>query len=97
MAELTDREKKIIFIKYIIHGVSPFSELPIDRRVQMLKAAMSTYGLKYEENEMMDLGEAILDLQKNMGEAQGGFLEKNKGLVNEVLGRMNKGNDRFKI
>ena len=58
MVELTDRERKIILIKYIIHGNSPFAETPLSTRVQMLQSALKLSGIKYDESEMLDLGEA---------------------------------------
>lgn len=97
MAELTEREKKIIFIKYIIHGVSPYSEMPLETRVQMLQAALKFTGTKYNEAEMLDLGEAILAVQKSVNDSIMGFLSKNKSLVKEALSRMGRGNDRFEI
>ncbi len=95
MVELTDREKKIILIKYIIHGNSPFTEAPLETRVQMLQAALKLSGINYEESEMLDLGEAILECQKNSNDSSLGFLKSNKGLVDKALSMLGKGNDRF--
>ena len=97
MVELTDREKKIVLIKYIIHGVSPFQETPLETRVQMLQAALKSYGLNYVESEMMDIGEACLKVQQEVNDSNLGFLRHNKGLVNRALKMMNKGNERFEI
>ena len=97
MVELTDREKKIVLIKYIIHGVSPFAEAPLETRVQMLQAALKNYGLKYEESEMLDIGEACLKVQQEVNDSNLGFLQHNKGLVNRALKMMNKGNERFEF
>ena len=97
MAELTDREKKIVLIKYIIHGVSPYSEAPLDIREQMLIAALNYYGINYQESEMLDIGEAILKTQQDVNDSCMGFLKSNKSLVKEALKRMGKGNERFKF
>ena len=95
MAELTDREKKIILIKYIIHGTSPYSETPIDVRVQMLQASAKLYGLEYEEQDWLDLGEAILKVQQEINDSCMGFLKTNKELVTRAIKNIGKGNDRL--
>jgi len=95
MAELNDREKKLVLIKYVIHGVSPFSEAPLETRVNMLRASMKFLGLEYVESEMLDLGEAILDLQKRSSETMLGFLHKNPDLVRQAIENANMGNDKI--
>ena len=55
MAELTDREKKIILIKFIIHGMSPYTNLSIDDREKHLIATMQLLGFDYDKDEMIDL------------------------------------------
>ena len=44
---LSEKETKIILIKYIIHGVSPYSDAPFSTRVKMLKAAVEKDGKKW--------------------------------------------------
>ena len=95
MVELTDREKKIVLIKYIIHGNSPFAEAPQENRVQMLQASLKLSGIKYDEPEMLDLGEAILQVQQDSNDSNLGFLRQNMGLVDTALKRLGKGNDRL--
>lgn len=95
MVELTDREKKIVLIKYIIHGNSPFAEAPLEIRVQMLQASLKLSGIKYDEPEMLDLGEAILQVQQDSNDSNLGFLRQNMGLVDTALKRLGKGNDRL--
>jgi len=95
MVELTEREKKIVLIKFIIHGNSPFSQAPLDTRVQMLVAALKLSGIKYDESEMMDLGEAIIQVQKDSNDSSMGFLKQNKSLVDMALKRLGAGSDRF--
>lgn len=95
MVELTEREKKIILIKYVLHGVSPFSEAPLETRVQMLEAALKTSGIDYNEGELLDIGQAILDVQNNVNDSVLGFLQNNKGLVQQALNMIGKGNDRL--
>lgn len=97
MVELTEREKKIVLIKYIIHGVSPYQEAPLDVREKMLVAALKVYGLKYEKNEMLDIGEAILKIQQEINDSALGFLKTNSALVDKALRMMGRGNDRFEI
>jgi len=95
MAELTEREKKIVLIKYIIHGTSPYDSIPLDQRVQMLEASLKTSGIEYDSTELLDLGSAILEVQKNANDSIQGFLNNNKGLVQQALGMLGKGNDRL--
>lgn len=95
MVELTEREKKIVLIKYIIHGNSPFAEAPLETRVQMLQAALKVSGIKYDEAELLDLGEAILAVQQDTNDSSIGFLHTNKSLVDKALAMFGKGNDRF--
>jgi len=97
MVELTDREKKIILIKYIIHGVSPYDQLPLDVREQMLIASLKTMGLKYDKTEMLDLGEAILSVQGDHKQSLIGFLQSNKEATKRAMDMMGRGNDRFKL
>jgi hypothetical protein len=95
MVELTDREKKIVLIKFIIHGNSPFSKTPLSIRVQMLEAALKLSGIKYNEPEMIDLGEAIIQVQKDSNDSSMGFLKNNKSLIDMALKRLGAGGDRF--
>ena len=97
MVELTDREKKIVLIKYIIHGISPYSELPMSTKAAMLKAAAKFLQLDFDEAEWLDIGEACLQVQKDVQESAMGFIETNKELVDKALSMMGKGNDRLKL
>ena len=74
MAELTDREKKIILIKFIMHGMSPYTELRVEDREKHLIAAMEMLGYAYDKNEMLDLGEAILRVQQQVIDSASGFI-----------------------
>ena len=95
MVELTEREKKIVLIKYIIHGTSPYDGAPLETRIQMLEAALKTSGIEYNQGELLDIGQAILDVQNNANDSAMGFLQNNKGLVAQALKMMGKGNDRL--
>jgi hypothetical protein len=95
MVELTEREKAITLIKYIIHGNSPYSEVPLETRVQMLEAALKTSGINYNQGELLDIGQAILDVQQAANDSALGFLQNNKGLVQQALNMIGKGNDRL--
>lgn len=74
MVELTEREKKIILIKFIMHGNSPYTSLSVDDREKHLIASMNLLGFDYDKNEMLDLGEAILAVQQQMNDAARGFI-----------------------
>lgn len=97
MVELTEREKKIIFIKFIIHGNSPYADTPLSVRIQMLQAALKITGIKYDESELFDLGEAILSVQQSIENSLLGFIQTNKDLVNKALSMIDKGGDRLKF
>lgn len=93
---LTDREKKITLIKYIIHGVSPFSEAPLHTRIKMLKAAVEKSGLHYDENELMILGQQCLDLQSSLNNGLMDYIKNNKDMVIKAHQELHKGNDSLK-
>lgn len=95
MAELNNREKKIIMIKYIVHGTSPFDSTPLEQRVQMLEASLKTMGIEYDESELLDLGQAILNVQQNANDSALGFLKSNPSLVKKAISMIGKGNDRL--
>jgi len=84
-------------IKYIIHGVSPYQDTPLEIRAQMLEAVLKTMGIKYTTSELVDLGEAVIKVQQNCNDSLMGFLKTNKGLVKQALSMMGKGNDRLKL
>ena len=95
MIQFTDREKKIALVKYIIHGVSPFAEAPLQLRAQMLQSAAGIVGLKYDEAEFMEIGQACLDFQANVNAHLMGFIKDNLDVVKEAHTQMHKGNDMF--
>ena len=95
MAELTDREKKIILIKYIIHGVSPFQEAPLTVRIKMLKAAAEINGFVYDDEEWQKLGNDILDVQSEINDKLAGFLRKDKDLYDTVMKSLKNGNEKI--
>lgn len=95
MVELTEREKKIILIKYIVHGNSPYADADMDTRVQMLQSALKVSGIEYNQGELLDIGQAILDVQSAANESALGFLKNNKSLVNKALAMMRNGNDKL--
>lgn len=90
---LTDREKKLVLVKYIIHGVSPFDAAPLDKRVKMLKVAVEKAGLNYDESELMKLGELCIDLQGKLNHTLTDYLEDNPELVAQAHKEIHKGND----
>ena len=95
MAELTDREKKIVMIKFIVHGNGPFATEPVETRVQMLEAACKMMGLDWNEQEMFDLGEAVIAVQQQFLDSGKGWLNKNQDAVKAGLRMMGTGMDRF--
>jgi len=87
---ITDREKKIILIKYIMHGVSPFSGLPVPTKVKMLASAAHACGFDYDDEEWQELGRACLQIQDKINKALASFIKSNKGIHDIIL---NDGND----
>ena len=95
MVELTDREKQIVMIKFIVHGNSAFANEPVPVRVQMLEAACKVMGLPWDEQEMFDLGEAIIAVQQQFIDSGKGWLNKNQDAIKAGLRMMGTGMDRF--
>lgn len=85
MVELTDREKKIVMIKFIMHGVGPFYHLSVETRENMLIQALKILGFDYNKDEMLDIGQAILDVQNEYNEKAEAWLELNKETVRKAL------------
>lgn len=92
----TEREKKIVLIKYIIHGVSPFSEAPLVTRIKMLKSAVEKCKMKYDEEELLQLGQECLDLQGKLNSTLMLFLTANKDMIVKAHQEIDKGNDSLK-
>ena len=74
MVELTEREQKIVMIKFIMHGNGPYMTLSVDDREKHLIAALQLLGFDYDKNEMLDLGDAIIGVQQQMIDSAAGFI-----------------------
>jgi len=96
MTPLTDREKKIILVKFIIHGNSPYAKAPLSLRVKMLKVAVEKSGLHYDENELMVIGQQCLDVQAKLNNSLMDFIKGNKDMVIKAHQELHKGNDSLK-
>ena len=94
MAELTEREKKIVCIKFIMHNDGPFKKLPMSVRETMLASAVKLLGYDYDDKEMLDLGQAVVDLQHEINQSGAKFLDTNKDIIKEALKHMTI--DKFK-
>ena len=94
MVELTDREKKIVLIKFIMHGME---QLPVENRVQILKVAMKLLGMNYNEQEMFDINDAVAQVQQSVIGASQGFLKNNKDLVDQGISMLGSRGDRLKF
>lgn len=88
---LTDKEKRIVLIKYIVHGNSPFADAPIEKRIEMLQAACLTVGLDYDDDKMQELGLEVLEFQKEFIDIQNKIVGENL----DILARV-KGNEEIK-
>ena len=96
MTPLTAKEKKIILIKYIIHGVSPFSEASLDVRIKMLKEAMKKIGLHYDEEELLLIGEQCLEVQDSLNNSLMDYIKGHKDMVIKAHQELHKGNDSLR-
>lgn len=90
---LTEREEKIILIKYIIHGVSPFYDAPLETRIKMLQTAAEICGYPYDDAEFQEIGRACLATQQKINEKLAGFVNSNDDLVKTVYRDLKAGND----
>lgn len=93
--ELTDREKKIILIKFIIHGVSPFSGASLEKRVKMLAASAEALGFEYGDAEWQEIGRACLDVQQQLTDTLLSMISDNPKLTKEALKLASKGNEHI--
>ena len=96
MVELTDREKKIVLIKFIIHGTSPFAEAKLSDRLKMLKEAVKKCGLHYDEDELFMLGEQCVALQKSLSGNLMSYIKSNTDVVIKAHQELAKGNDSLR-
>jgi|TARA_B110000438_G_scaffold46724_1_gene46912 two-component SAPR family response regulator len=92
----TDREKKIVLIKYIIHGVAPFSEAPLGTRIKMLKAAVEKCGMVYNDDELMQIGQECIELQGQLNSGLMEFLRANKDMIVKAHQEIDKGNESLR-
>ena len=90
---LTDREQKIVLVKFIIHGNSPYADVPLGTRIKMLKVAVEKSGLQYDENELMIIGQQCLDVQAKLNNNLMDFIKGNKDMVIKAHQELDKGND----
>ena len=85
MAELTDREKKLVYIHMIMHSpATPFGNMPLETRENMLSVCLKLRGIEYDQREMLDLGQAVVEERKLMMQSGIGFLDKNKGMLKHI-------------
>ena len=80
-----------------MHGKGQFDNLPIDQRIQYLEMYTKLVGLEYDDTEMKDLGDAIIEFQQSLLESSNGWLAQNQDAVKAGLRMMGKGKDRFKL
>jgi hypothetical protein len=92
---LTEREEKIILIKYIIHGVSPFFNSPLETRIKMLQTAAEICGYPYDDAEWQEIGRSILATQQKVNEKLSGFVNKNSDEYKTVMRNIKDGNDEI--
>jgi two-component SAPR family response regulator len=93
---LTDKEKKIVLIKYIIHGVAPFSEAPIETRIKMLKSAVEKSGMIYDDIELQNIGQECIELQGKLNSGLMEYLRANKDMIVKAHQEIHKGNEPLK-
>ena len=85
MAELTEREKKLVYIHMIMHSpASEFANMPLETRENMLAVVMKLRGMEYDQREMLDLGQAVVEERKLMTGAGVKFLDNNKDMMKHL-------------
>lgn len=94
MVELTEREKKIVLIKFIMHNDGPFSKLPMNVRETMLMTTCKLLGYEYDKDAMLDLGLAILDVQKAVNSSGEQFMKANASTIQDALKHLKFGKDK---
>lgn len=92
---LSDKEIKIVMIKYIIHGISPFYDAPIELRAKLLQVAAQQAGFTDTDDELQNLGIEILKVQEWINKNAIQFLNDNKEIHDIVMRDMKDGNDRL--
>tara|TARA_B110000467_G_scaffold155607_1_gene168083 strand:- start:402 stop:752 length:351 start_codon:yes stop_codon:yes gene_type:complete len=93
---LTDKEKKIVLIKYIIHGTSPFAETSLEIRIRMLKEAVEKCGMTYNDAEMQEIGQECITLQGMLNSKLMGYVTSNKDVVIKAHQEIHKGNESLR-
>ena len=85
LIELTDREKKMVYIHMIMHSpTGPYENLDLETRENMLAVTLKLRGMEYDQREMLELGESISQERKKMLESGTNFLSKNKGILKHI-------------
>lgn len=93
--KLSDREIKIVMIKYIIHGIAPFYDAPLETRIKLLKVTATQYGFKYDDQEFQELGRACLEIQQKINQNAIEFLNNNEDLYKTTMNSLRNGNDKI--
>lgn len=62
----------------------PFQNMPLETRENMLAVCMKLRGMEYEQREMLDLGQAVVEERKLMMASGVGFLDKNKEIMKHL-------------
>jgi|APSaa5957512535_1039671.scaffolds.fasta_scaffold48295_5 hypothetical protein len=92
---LTDNEIKIVMIKYIIHGISPFYDAPIQLRAKLLQVAIKQAGFTDTDDELQNLGLEILKVQEWVNNNAMKFLNDNKEIYRIIMRDLKDGNDKL--
>ena len=69
----------------IMHSpTSEFANMPLETRENMLAVVLKLRGMEYDQREMLDLGQAVVEERKLMMGAGVGFLDKNKDIMKHL-------------
>ena len=93
---LTDKEMKIVLIKYIVHGVSPFAETSLETRIRMLKQAVEKCGMTYNDAEMQEIGQECISLQGALNSKLMSWVTHNKDVIIKAHQEIHKGNESLR-
>ena len=83
MAELTNREKAIVHTMYFLMN-DQSKHVPFETRLVALKVLLGARGIKFTEDELKDITQAVDKEQKDSIKEGFGFLAKHQDRLREA-------------
>ena len=91
MAEFSDRELKIIHAMTILQNPLLKDDVPADLKQTIITATLAVRGLKFEEAEIIDIVQGIIQEQKMVLQMGLGKMKKmgiTSGIIREAIGKI---------